>query len=129
MALGGGVGHLRHAGVAGGDPQRAAVVVDADNLLFADVQILVGDVVQRDLLGLVGRSGAAGVDSLGRGGIAAPGLDIQGLSVVVNPVAVAVQAVDLPVAEQVGGGVGVDVVDDGVVVIHDVAVGAGGQEV
>ena len=129
VALGGGVGHFRHAGVAGGHPQRAAVVVDADNLLFADVQILVGDVVQRDLLGLVGRAGAAGVDSLGRGGIAAPGLDIQGLSVVVNPVAVAVQAVDLPVAVQVGGGVVVDVVDDGVVVIHDVAVGAGGQKV
>ena len=132
VALGIGVGHLCHAGVAGRDLQRAAVVVDAHNLLFPDVQILVGDAVQRYLFVAAARAGVGirtGVGASAGRCTSSGSFHIQRSCIVVDTVTVAVQAVDLSIAVQLGRCIGVSIVDDGIVVVHHLTGGDGFQPV
>ena len=126
VALGIGIGHLCHAGIAGRNLQRAAVVVDAHDLLFPDVQILVGDAVQRHLFVGAARAGTgAGIGTSAWRCASSGSFYIQRSCIVVDPIAVAVQTVDLSIAVQLGRRIGVSIVDDGIVVIHHLTGGNG----
>ena len=126
-ALGGAVGHLGNRRIVGGHPQRTAVVVDRNNVGISDVEILVADIVQCDLFVIGGGTGARTGAASGRCRITLAGLDIQRPGIIVDAVAVAVQTVDLSVAVQLGRRIGVDIVDNGVAVIDNIAGGVGAQ--
>ena len=128
VALGIGIGHLCHAGVAGCNLQRAAVVVDAHDFLFPDVQILVGNAVQGHLFVGAARAGTgagAGIGTSAGRCVSSGRFYIQRSCVVVDPVALAVQTVDLSIAVQLGRCIGVSIVDDGIVVVHHLTGGNG----
>ena len=124
MALGGAVGNLCNTRVAGCYFQRAAVVVDTNDLGITDIQILVVDVIQCYLLILTARARirTARGSTLGRGCITSASFDIQWFCIVINAVTVTIQTIDLSIAIQFGRRISVSIVYDCIAVIDNVTI-------
>ena len=124
MALGGAVGNLCNTRVAGCYFQRAAVVVDTNDLGITDIQILVVNVIQCYLLILTARARirTARGSTLGRGCITSASFDIQWFCIVINAVTVTIQTIDLSIAIQFGRRISVSIVYDCIAVIDNVTI-------